>query len=785
MAKANLQPSFSNELIYRIAFCGLAVLLFFPPYFRGLFFAAEQEKALLFAALVFWLVFVWRWLQGDHKFLATPLDYFALALPVAYVFSSFVAVNKGLAVEEVVNNILYFLTFWSVSRVVRHQRDAESILKVIYISAVGVAMTGLASATGIIDIKDGFKNGRIFSTYQYPNALAALLGGVTFMGTYLWHRSGEQYKEALELTKNTILLRLYRLYIFSYLYTAGNFLLLAALFGTKSRGGLLVFALVLLIYFIGIRAEKRLASALHLGYLGVLAFIVADRFIPLAQVEQTGQTWFWIIGGLLLALAGQAVFILLQQRILPKWADNKKKLSLSFGFLAGVAVVAAGIWFSSNNGVINRLVDANYLASGMARIRMMETAFKMTIDRPILGWGGGGWQEAYKVHMDYRLTSSEVHSYYFQLGVETGFLGLLIIAGIFVSFLYLAHGLYYRSKEKPSQQHLIWILTNAFLMIAGHALIDFDLSLSALTIVLWSIFGIIAGLTRGEPIPAYMRERKKRVPQDYIPLGVATTLIIIIFISGFFLVQSRNMMRQGIELIKSQQIEEGLVYIEKARSYAPFKAEYHITLSQIYNILGKKDKAIDEARQGVRLSQYDIQPRNNLIIIAFAVGDYQEAAETASRTIELAPNEITVYETYGMVLNKLGLEELKAGNKAQAKEYFAGVLETPDLINKRVKNLDETDEKMWIGSRLIVTREINLYIGKASYWLGDFEAAEENLTQAMKDKSLEGDAMMYMAMLNEKQGNRQKAEELLKQAEKATSGIKQQYESLIELQVLQ
>lgn len=784
MAKANLQPTFSNELIYRIAFCGLVVLLFFPPYFRGLFFAADQEKALLFAALVFWVVFIWRWLQGNCKFLATPLDYFALALPVVYVFSSFVAVNKGLAVEEVVKNIFYFLTFWSVARVVRSQRDAESILRVIYISALGVAMIGLATATGIIDIKDGFKSGCIFSTYQYPNALAALLGGVVFMGTYLWRRSGEQHKEKPELTKYTILLKLHRLNILSYLYTAGNFLLLAVLFGTKSRGGLLVFALVFLIYLIGAGAEKRLTSALYFGYLGVLTFIAADRFIPLAQEEQTGQAWFWIIGGLLLALTGQAVFILLQQRVLSEWADNKKKFNLSFGVLAGVAVVAASIWFSSNTGVINKLSNFNYLVSGMHRIRMIETAFKMTIDRPILGWGGGGWQEAYKAHMDYWLTSREVHSYYLQLGVETGFLGLLVIVGILASFLYLAHDLYNGSKEKPSQRHLVWILTVAFLMIAGHALIDFDLSFSSLTIVLWSIFGIIAGLIREEPVPEFKRERKKHVTQNYIPLGMATALIIVIFIGGFCLVQSRNMMRQGIELIKSQKVEKGLVYIERACSYAPFKADYHIILSQIYNILDKKDKAMDEARQGVCLSQYDIQPRNNLIKIAFAVCDYQAAAEAASRTIELSPNEISVYETYGKVLNKIGLEDLKAGNKIQAKKYFVETLEIPDLINMRVKNLDETDEKMWSGSRLKITREINLHIGKANYWLGDFKAAEENLTQASKDKNLKGEAMMYMAMLKEKEGNKQKTDELLKQAEEATSSIKQQYESLIGLQVL-
>ena len=42
---------------YQAAFWGVALLLFLPPYFRGLFFATDQQRALILAAVVFWLVF--------------------------------------------------------------------------------------------------------------------------------------------------------------------------------------------------------------------------------------------------------------------------------------------------------------------------------------------------------------------------------------------------------------------------------------------------------------------------------------------------------------------------------------------------------------------------------------------------------------------------------------------------------------------------------------------------------------------------------------------------------
>ncbi|MBC7106660.1 MAG: polymerase, partial [Firmicutes bacterium] len=173
-------------LAQQIAFWGLAALLFFPPYFRGLFFAPEQEWALVFGALVFWVAWLWKWGREDYEFLAHPLEYFMLALPAAYAAAAFVAVNRGLAVDEVVENILYFVAFWAVARLVTTEREADTLLTVVYLSATGVALAGLATAAGVIHIKDGFVDGRIYSSFQYPNALASFLTAAFFLGVYLW-----------------------------------------------------------------------------------------------------------------------------------------------------------------------------------------------------------------------------------------------------------------------------------------------------------------------------------------------------------------------------------------------------------------------------------------------------------------------------------------------------------------------------------------------------------------------------------------------------------------------
>lgn len=784
--KSKPMPQDSYDWLHQIAFWGLALLLFFPPYFRGLFFASEQEKALVFGAVVFWIVFLWRWLQGDNRFLVVPLDYFAVALPLIYLLSFFVAVNKGLAVEEIVKNILYFFTFWSVTRLVRHEQDVEKILKVIYISALGVAVAGLATATGLINIKDGFNvaEGRIYSTFQYPNALASYLGAVILIGIYLWDRAREWGKETLEVARDSLWDKLSQKGIINFFLICSNFILLAVLLGTKSRGGLLVFVLVFLISLIGVKAEDRLITTLHLGYLACAAYFSINKFISAAANGYAGQAWLWVLAGIALAIGGQVAFSYFDRKVLAGWSRNKWMFNITFGVLAILVFAAVGFGIASNPEQVQKVADFDYLRNALDRIYYMETAVEMIKERPLLGWGGGGWEEAYKAFLDYRYTTRQVHSYYFQLGVETGILGLLAVAGLWLSFLYVGHRLYHGSKDNPRRRKLVWTITMAFLLITGHALIDFDLSLSALTLVLWTLLGLGAGLYQKDLPKENTLPSRNRVTPRWVSVTAVSVVVVLILVGSFCLIQSRVLMSQGVTLLKSGHAARGLEYMERSVNYNPFKSSYRVALSQVYKSLGKEEKAMAQANQAVTMSRFDPEPRNNLAEVAIAVGNNDAAAVAVEKTQRLAPNNVETYEKMVETYNELGLAELKEGNKDQAKKFFTKCISVPEEMMKYKSSLDKTAMKMWMGPELKINNKLEFLMGVSNYWLGNFSAAESSLIEAAQGENLKGEALLYQALVKEQKGQKEAAKQLLVQSIEINPQAEHIFESLKELPVL-
>lgn len=772
------------DVLHTIAFWGLALLLFFPPYFRGLFFAPEQEKALIFATLVFWLTFLWRWLQNDHKFLRGPLDYFALALPVVYIISSFTAVNKGLAIDEVVKNILYFLTYWSTSRLIRNEEDIHKLLHVIYISAIGVALAGLATATEIVYIPEGFsesRGGLISSTFQYHNALASYLGAVFFIGIYFWHRSNDNQKHAISnaLPNETIKVKLDHINPVGYLYACGNFLLLAVLLGTKSRAGLLVFGLVFIIYLVGIRNERRITSLLIISYLSTISYIIIVKFIYFAIAGQHGTAWLWLIGGILTALAAQHAINLLNRHVFTRWTGDYKKIMQAFMAVIVIFIIAGGIWVNGKPHILEKITSMEYLNSAYQRYYYIGSALEMIEERPLLGWGGGGWREAYEAFLGYRFTTHEVHSYYFQIGVETGILGVIIVSCMWLSFLILSKRSLNENNSTQKRKSLIWLFIITFFIISGHALIDFDLSLSALAIVLWSILGMTFGLLfNTSKSQAHVRTKQDSI--NYTSVTMATIIMLCIALLSASLLHASNLAKQGMYHLRVSNVAMGVECLEKAVAYNPFNAEYRIALSQVYSGLGKINKAMTEAWEAVDLSKYRFSTRNNFIKIAMFNNENERAAHELENILSLAPNILEVYEEYARHYVTLGVMELKSGNEDDARKYLERACQVTHKIEQRTKNLKEEDTKIWQGRKLYVNHNIQLAVGQANYCLGNYKEAEEYLMQVFqaRDKETRAQAMVWMALIKDKKNNPREKEKLLDKAKKLAPEIVKGYSEL-------
>lgn len=786
--------------LHQVAFWGLALLLFLPPYFRGLFFAPQQEKALIFALLVFWLAFLWRWLQGDDQLFRGPLDYLALSLPLVYIITALVAVNKGLAIDEVVKYLLYFLTYWSVARLVRHREDLHKLLHVIYASALGVALVGLAVATDLVFIKDGFLGGRIYSTFQYPNALASYLGAVVLIGFYLWLRSPQTQPDSSRGARGQRFPWLVGDHIQGYLYAGVNFLLLAVLFGTKSRGGLLVFGLVFLIYLAGLGPRGRLLVALHGVWNGALAYICVHQFILQALEQRYGQAWVWLLAGLLAGLAGHWLLRRLDQFVLGVWVNTGQKQNLAFGLLSGMVVLATGIFLLVKAELWEKVTDFSYLKNALERMYFVQDALKMIREKPLLGWGGGGWQEAYRSFQGYLYNSSEVHSYYFQVGVETGLLGLASVLGIGLGFGYYIFRIYRQRRTNRDLFSTAWVLAAAFLLIAVHAVIDFDLSLAALAIVLWSLLGLVAHLVQhgdrdragAGVVETGVRDRGKAAPGPHrgasVSLVAATVAVVLMLVPVLFLSQSHAQANQARFYLHLGQLDKATGHWESAVKYHPFNSDFRSGLAHSYRAGQQYEKSLAQARLAVQASPYNSLLRVDLARSHLALGQYQEAVRQAEEAVALAPFVQKRYDDLAQIYFEAGYGALGDRQEPEARDYFARAVQLPRAIQAIMDNLPEPYQKMWRdGPPLTATDPVLFVAGAAGYQLGDYHTAGVTLHKVagQGDESLRAKVLVWLALVADKQGHQEQVGELLQKADQITGTARSDFEYIASLPVLQ
>jgi tetratricopeptide (TPR) repeat protein len=836
---ATSPPALSRQ----IAFWGLAALLFFPPYFRGLFFAPEQERALIFAALVFWITWLWKWSRQDYQFLGHPLEYFMLALPAVYAGAALVAVNHGLAVDEVVENVLYFLTFWAVARLVTTEGEANTLLTVVYLSATGVALAGLATATGVIHIKDGFVGGRIYSSFQYPNALASFLTAAFFLGVYLWRRSvflaaaprravenrvvpvtprrarekppagragkaplkgipranwpgsGKAARPAaagpgrLAVWAAGVSSRLSRAGVEAwlarfqaYLFTMGNLILLAVFLGARSRGGLVALAFILPVYLALLPRGHRGPILCHLVAVGGPAVLVISRFLAAVEAGNMNLAWAWVLAGLALAVVLQYGLergekFLAGRPVAGRW--------LVPAVLAVVLVAAAGA--AVYGGWPQKLASFLNPRNLVERLYFYGDALKMIRLRPVLGWGGGGWQEAYRAFQGYLYNSTQIHSYYLQVAVEAGIIGLAVVAGIWGSFLVAVRGLFVRVKEDPRRRLLVATLAGAAVVVGLHAAIDFDLSLAALTLVLVALFGLTVALGRvWSPAPGKARRSYQR-PSTTV-LVAATLAAAAVAALGASLAAAGAWARDAGRYAQQGNYGAAVERLQKAVAWNPFSADYHTQLARLYQLQGKYDLALAEARAAALRSRYSASRQADLASVAYAAGRPGEAVGYAEAAVNLAPFQVYWYELLGRTAFLAGLSSLtgesdRPGGLEEARGYFEVAAGVPDRIQARMATLGPRERGLWTVAPLMApTPAVNLNTGAARYFLKDWSAAEADLKKTAEaqdaDQTTRGEAYLWLAVLKERQGQTSAARDFLNRARELVPQYATGYETL-------
>ncbi|MGI5911220.1 MAG: O-antigen ligase family protein [Syntrophomonadaceae bacterium] len=740
----NWQPT--PKWLSLILFIVIALLIFYPPYVRGLCFNQDMFVYHILSALVFILFWIVKIKQRDYSFLHSYLDWAVLAYAAAYLLSLLGAVHSGEAIYGFLRALNLFMVYWMVSNLVKDYHDYENILRIIIASAAGVAVIGLLAATGYSNYPGAVIGSQIASTLQYSNAAAVLMAVVTLLGATLWIKT------------NKLLGRL--------IYGIICYMLLLVLLGTMSKGAWLIFAVGSLLLIWGLSGFYRIKLFYCMSLALVAALITSSFFIPLFRGEEVARALPFTLIGILIITGGEIIREGLQRLIHSK-GISVKAVFISFILLVAILLVTLATKFPQ---ILPADISAEILAltnrqssSFITRMDMNNWAINIIKDHPVIGTGAGGWNALYHQYQDYLIYATEVHNHFLQVAVEAGIIGFLAFLAM---WLLLLHGVFmlYRNYRRRRTEAvidqldytanwiLIWGTVSSALAFALHAAIDFDLSLTALALILWVLLALINAATRIEKVPVCTPQIKLVLN---FSLATVMAFVLLIMGSGYTLAYN-NAVAAGKQLNRLSEtsdaskqndlLAQAEKYYLRATSFDSHNAAYHANLAQVYALRFNQlretsppsageyyKKSQQEISQAEKYAPYDIKVRNSLINTCTRLGDIEQGIAQSEAVIAITPNDGNAYNVLIKILWAGCDSYTKAGQESKAGELARKVLEVEKRLHTQIKKINPDKTMFWNGPALQLDPESQLCIARVNYLLSNFELTRQILEPLIAD----------------------------------------------------
>lgn len=185
-----------------------------------------------------------------------------------------------------------------------------------------------------------------------------------------------------------------------------------------------------------------------------------------------------------------------------------------------LGVVAIGLLslLMANSTMLDR--TARFFERGLEDGRLAEWSLSVEAiaSRPVTGFGGGAFTDAYGLHRDGRLqrnqTFDHAHNQYLELLVENGMVGMALLAAFVLMTLRLAAispGL----STDPGAGAAATGALFGMLALLGHALVEFTFEIPAILVAYFVLAGIATAVfTWMGPAQVLMRDAPDRIEAD-------------------------------------------------------------------------------------------------------------------------------------------------------------------------------------------------------------------------------------------------------------------------------
>lgn len=783
----------------------LTAILIVAPVTRGMFF---REDYLPFFVKVSWLFIglaVILVIEAKSAWEVMP-DAFLLAVCGLYGLTILWAKSKGAAIEGALKYCVYLGVFLSARYASRDRSGNRFLRWTIAGSGVVAAMVGILAAAGLIVYKDAVVGGRIFGSFQYPNALAAYEMFVSFVLLHGWLEVDDLHLPWARWTGRI-------------LFALSGFTVLLVIVLSYSRATWIVFAAALAGYFAMLPSTVR--SGIFMRFMTALVPVLAVN-VQLAGTIPQGE--HALVQKYLLTGAAICVVLEVARAYLTSLAGStvqsnthspgpapegssatvrrngnskdsgtqpgmRSRLSRIPAALALVLLVAVVLGSASEAGrkALSKVVPETIIRrfqsikltdrSLLARYFATRDAFLIAKDHP-LGTGAGGWNVLYHKYQTTLYWFSETHNHFAQVLVETGFTGLAVYAAFWLCVFYMAFKAWRFCRTQTVPGHGAdgytalgaEVVASAFavLSLVVHSSADFDLSIPAITIALFAATGSLlaschAALSIGRG--KQMRERKMEVAGSrYIADALSLVILaVVVIVPANKFYQGIVYGSAGVQAIVQGDERQGMDYMHEAMKYDPHTSSYAFDIARIFareyaetgdkGAAGMAELYLDATRE---MDPHSINDRAAESQILMAVGLYDRAAEVSYEILDMIPLDIRMYEhmaqttRYAMISRGVsalsaGTDEKQRHTHIEATAKYAGwIEEIPERLLERQAKVTGLYAEMWSPKRLDITQTIALALGQTYFLEGNREAAVENLSLAGSKPDLSSEANTWL-----------------------------------------
>ncbi|MFZ5968915.1 MAG: O-antigen ligase family protein [Bacillota bacterium] len=729
-----------------VIFFFLCIILFYPPFFRGLFFEKELLPTHIVSFSLFFLLVITKIRDKDFSLINSWPDFLGLGLVLLYFASIFYGVNKKLAIGEFLKYANYYAIYLMIKYLIKdNDKRLRIIVNTLLISGLGVSIIGIGSAIGTFSFNGAFVSGRINSTLQYPNALAAYLFALFILALGMMtisKNSKEKYfyilctniffftfiptfSRGMWLMAPFILLsfmifsplnRKFDIFMNS-LTSCIPSLILSFLFIQRIEGGnaFLHWSIFLLSVFssagLVLLKDKFLSKDIHVYGKRIIIVLISIAIIfSLALVIVLSTTEPLTLSNMNAAedinkivtrnvtgvlenheynlqadvmssndeqkpFSGQiGIYSIDEQgktellhteninedgKLSIDFSTTENTKSLNFRFInkytnTEITFDNVVLYDKQTNEEIRTLkLKYKYLPesivtriesisatdySAMSRITFYKDAFKIIKDYPIFGTGGGGWSTLYFTYQSYMYWTTQAHNYFMQVWIEVGTTGLAVFFSFIVFLIYSGYKRLRIAEDNENKVLALSIYTAWFTLLA-HSMVDFDLSLGAVSILLWTLFG----MSCHDNVQIKINDNYKNVQKYFI---VVISLLLVI--GSFSLNEGLISAEKAVIAANNKQYEQALKHFENANRYDPYAATTAIDLATLYTSLSEqnpdyKSKAIEKVEKALELEPYNVKMLSKAGQLYASLGYYEKALNSIDQSMKVQPMNVENY----------------------------------------------------------------------------------------------------------------------------------------------